>query len=272
MSQHKPLLGKIGLITGGSSGIGAAAAIKLAQKGLHVLLAARSQEKLNAVAEQIRAAGGEVDIYPTDLTDPEERLRIAENIRQQFTQLDILINNAGFGWYGFFHEMDWQVAQNMFRLNIEALTHLTWLFLPGMLARRKGHIINLSSIAAKLPAQGIQVYGASKAYADTFSLALNRELKRSGVSVSVIRPGPIKTAFFEKIEKTPNGQTIPGQSLSIEAAQVADAIYTLILWPRAGCYVPCWMGSVPMLHTVFSWVFDLAGPILLNQGNHRHKN
>ncbi len=169
--------GRVALVTGASSGIGAATARLLASHGLKVAIVARRGDRLESVADEITAAGGQAISIVADLTREDERLKVAEAVTLQLGPVDVLVNNAGIAWYGFGEEMSWQLAWQMIQLNLAAAAHFTLQFLPQMKARRTGHIINIGSIAGSFPSQGVAVYGATKAFIDNFSTALHRELR-----------------------------------------------------------------------------------------------
>jgi len=163
---------KLAVITGASSGIGEALARKLAAQGIQVLLVARRRERLEALASEIRAAGGRARILTADLRRESDRARLC----QQAGNADVLVNNAGLGWYGYGDRMSWKTAQEMLQVNVEAVVQLSLAFLARMRQRNAGHIINIGSISGSLPSQGIALYGATKSFLDNFITALHREL------------------------------------------------------------------------------------------------
>ncbi len=261
--MHNIFTDKKALITGASSGIGASTALLLAKNGIRVILTARRIDRLNEVTENIRASGGQAIPIQADLTLESDRISLYSTLSEKNLLPDILINNAGIAWYGYFYEMPWQVAQDILNLNIEATTHLTSLFLPHMVKNRFGRIINIGSIAGKLPEQGIAVYAASKAYLDAFSKVLHRELKGSGVIASVLRAGPVKTEFFDSARKLENGDNIPAESFAVPVELVSRAVWHLLQHPRRAKYVPSYMRISPLLEYLFSGVIDHLGPLLL---------
>jgi short-subunit dehydrogenase len=255
------------LITGASSGIGAHAARYLASSGMHTILTARRKENLRAVVREIKSAGGSADYYPADLSDEAQRAGLFERIKKDHPIVDVLINNAGFGWYGFFHDMPREIARDLLAVNVDAITHLTSLFLPGMLARGSGHIINIGSIAGSLPNQGIAIYSASKAFLDVFTTSLHRELRGSGVHASVIRLGAIETEFYLRAREQKNGLPIPGERMTASVERVNRAIWRLLKRPRRVMYMPGYLRLAPPLFRLFAPIIDLAGPILLRCEN-----
>jgi short-subunit dehydrogenase len=259
--------GKLALITGASGGIGENIAEYLSRQGCRVILVARRVDKLNSLAARISRQGGRAYVYQTDLSKSTDRVSLFENVSKDLGVPDILINNAGIGWYGYFSKMPWSVAENIIDLNIASMTHLTSLFLPGMLTLPRARIINIGSVAGKLPEQGIALYSASKAYMDAFTKSLYRELRGTNLVVSVLRAGPVKTEFFDSALKLPSGGQIPGELFSISAKRVTRRVWQLIQHPQRVAYVPAYLSISPLLETLFSWLLDLVGPILLQNSD-----
>lgn len=256
--------GKTALITGASSGIGAALARFLAEKGLRVLLSARREDRLLELAREIGGQSGRVLAFTADVSKPAERLKLFESVAKSH-KVDILINNAGFGWYGYFSRMPWETARQLIAVNMEAVAHLTSLFLPGMQARKRGHIINIGSIAGGFPNQGVAMYSASKAFLDAFTTALHCELRGSGVHASVMRLGPVKTEFFDQARGLENGGSVPAESLAVGVEKVNQALWRLLQYPRRVVYVPGWLWISKFAEPVFGNIVDLFGPLLLRR-------
>ena len=254
-------MGKLAVITGASSGIGAAIARKLAAQGLQVVLVARRRDRLETLAGQIRAGGGNAQILTADLTHEADRVRLCE----QAGTADVLINNAGLGWYGFGDEMVWKTALEMLQVNVEAVVQLSLTFLSGMRQRNTGHIINIGSISGSLPSQGIALYGATKSFLDNFTTALHRELAGTHVHISVVRAGPVRTEFGETALLHENGMHLPTEKMGVTAQQVAERIWTLIRRPRRLIYIPDYLRLVPWLELSFGWIIDRVGPLLLKK-------
>jgi short-subunit dehydrogenase len=183
------------LITGASAGIGAALAHEFAANGHEVVLIARREDALVALADAIAAKGG---IRPTvlrvDVAGVDAARGIAEALARRGLEPDIVVNNAGFGLLGAAAELDRAAQLAMIDLNARALTDLSLAFIES-LERRKGGILNVASVAAFLPGPGMAVYYATKAYVLSFSEALHHELKSRGVRVTVLCPGPVPTEF-----------------------------------------------------------------------------
>ncbi len=256
---------KIGLVTGASSGIGAATARRLAQEGMQVVLVARRADRLETLAEEIRRAGGKAYPIVADLSQENERRRVFQEVEARFGPVDVLVNNAGLGWYGYGDEMSWGTAWEMLQVNVEAVVQLSLSFLAPMRKRNKGHIINVGSISGSLPSQGIALYGATKSFLDAFTTALYRELTGTRVHVSVVRAGPVRTEFGEAALKQEKGGHVPTEKIGVSAEAVAGQIWQLLLHPRRVTYVPGWLRIVPWAELAFGWIIDRIGPLLLKR-------
>lgn len=265
MKHKKEGQGQVALVTGASSGIGAATAQKLALVGYRVVLVARRQEALQDVVDQITIAGGEAELITADLGQAPECRRVYDEVNDRFGRVDVLINSAGLGWYGFGEQMPWRLAQQMLAVNVAAVTQLTLLFLQDMKARNQGHIINVSSVVGTLPSQGVALYSATKSFIDTLTSSLYRELRGSNVHVSVVKPGAVATAFFDEAAAATNGQPIPAKGLAIQPERVARRILRLIRRPRRMVFVPGVLGFVPWIEPMFGWLIDRLGPLLLQR-------
>jgi len=185
----------VALITGASSGIGAALAQIFAQNGHEVVLAARRERQLAAIAERIRRAGHRAPhIVPVDLTRPDSAERIAEVLAARRLEPAFLINNAGYGLLGQAAKLDRADQLAMIDLNCRSLTDLSLRWIDS-LARHRGGILNVASISGFIPGPGMSVYNASKAYVISFSVGLRRELKPKGIRVTALCPGPVPTEF-----------------------------------------------------------------------------
>lgn len=188
---------KVALITGASSGIGQELAAVHAERGGDLVIVARREEKLNALKAELENKHGiQVMVIAKDLTQPTAPAEIYEAVQQAGIEVDYLINNAGFGGRGKFHERAWEKDLAMINLNVVALTAFTRLFLPDFVRRNSGRILNVSSTAALVPAGPLQaVYYATKAYVTSFSNALAEELYDTKITVTALMPGTIETEF-----------------------------------------------------------------------------
>lgn len=185
------------LITGASSGIGAAYARAIARRGHTPILVARRAERLEALAAAIKAAHGiEAPVVPLDLLSADAAERLEATLTARGLTVDWLVNNAGFGLYGPLVDTEPARLAEMLQLNVVALTALCRRFAPGMAARRAGAIVNVASVAAFQPVPTFAAYAASKAYVLSLSTALAEELRPYGVRVQALCPGTTRTEFF----------------------------------------------------------------------------
>ena len=186
------------LITGASSGIGAEFARRLAAHGMHLVLTARRKELLEKLAEELHTRHGtKTEIVVADLTDPAEPQRLCESIAASGIQIEMLVNNAGFGWVGTIDETEQPRMRDLVQLNVASMTELTYRILPGMLERGHGGVINVSSVAGFQPVAYMPTYSASKAFVLHFSEALWAECRDRGVTVTALCPGTTQTDFFD---------------------------------------------------------------------------
>src|SRR5574341_1532777 len=196
-SKHAGQSRPLALVTGASAGIGTAFAERLAHDGYDLVVVARSRERLDALAQRLhKEQHSTVEVLPADLTDSAQ-LRVVEKFVED-ADLDLLVNNAGFGTVGAFAELGVDKEEAEIRLNVVALVRLTRAALPAMIARGRGSIINVSSMAGLQPAPYNATYGATKAFVNSFTEALHEELRRTGVRVQALCPGFTRTEFQER--------------------------------------------------------------------------
>lgn len=184
------------LITGASSGIGEDLARIHAENGGDLVLVARRADRLEALKQELEAAHGiAVTVMAEDLTDEGAPRRIFDHVKAQGIAIEFLMNNAGFGGLGRFDQREWSADREMMQVNMIALSELTHLLLPDFVARGSGRVLNTSSSGALTPGPMQAVYYASKAFVTSFSNALSEELRGTGVTVTVMMPGPVATGF-----------------------------------------------------------------------------
>lgn len=181
----------VALVTGASAGLGVEFARQLSSRGHHLVLAARRKERLEELAAELRNARA----VAIDLSAPGAAQRLIGELDASGDQIDVLINNAGFGLRGYFAEQDPARLRQMIDLNCGALTELCRAVLPQMIERRSGAILNVASTAAFQPGPGMAVYYATKAFVLSLSEALHEEAKPHGVKVTALCPGPTRTEF-----------------------------------------------------------------------------
>lgn len=189
---------KTALITGASAGFGAEFAKIFAKNGHNLVLAARRLERMNVLAEELREKYKvEIRVLGKDLSKMDEVQVIYDTLQREKIRIDYLVNNAGLGDFGNFHESEWIKQEQILNVNIKALTKLTYLFVKPMVENGYGKILNVASTAAFQPGPLMAIYYASKAYVLSFSEALNNELSGTGVSVTILCPGASESEFLE---------------------------------------------------------------------------
>ena len=198
------------LVTGASAGIGAEIARVLASRGHGVTLVARRRERLEELAAELSGEHGiRAEVLPCDLTDPEARAGLPGRVAEFGLDVEVLVNNAGFGTAGPFHTSDVDQEVQQVRILIEAVVDLTGRFSPAMVERRRGAILNVASTAGFSPLPNMAGYSAAKAWARSFSASLHVELKRHDIAVTALCPGPVETEFFDVAGETPIEHVIP---------------------------------------------------------------
>jgi uncharacterized protein len=218
------------LITGASAGIGREFARQLADRARSIVLVARRDERLVQLQHELLNRNSNLDIHvlPSDLADKLQLQSLLDALTRERIEIDLLINNAGLGDSGPFATSDPARNEQMILVNIFALTAVTRQMLPGMIAKRRGAILNVSSSAGFLPIPNFAVYAATKAYVTSFSEALRAELHGTGISVCALCPGPVHTEFQE-VAKRPGGQPDTGPEFVFVPVEevVRDALAAL---------------------------------------------
>lgn len=227
------------LVTGASSGFGRDFALKAARHGYDVIVVARSADKLEALATEVRALGRTAHVLPADLSRPEAPAEVAR-AAESIGPIEVLVNSAGFGDYGDFAQRPWDVLAAMLHVNVAALTELTRRVIPGMIDRKKGHVLNLGSTASFQPAPHFGVYAATKGYVLYFSEALHEELKGTGVSVTALCPGSTATGFHDVAN---TGASLLNQYLMMRSEPVVEAGWKGMMRGKA-VVVPGWFNKL----------------------------
>jgi hypothetical protein len=224
---------KIALITGGTSGIGLSLAKIFAKNKYDLVITARKQDELDKASQILKEAFGvQVFAVAQDLSKPEAPEQLFNWCQTQNLKIDVLVNNAGFGAYGRFDEVPLERQLNIVDLNIRSLTNLTGLFLPGMIGKGSGKILNVASTAAFQPGPLMTTYYASKAYVLSFSLALREELKNKNIGVTALCPGPTRTNF-QNIESDFGKTRLLKHSGLMTADKVAAIAYRALMNNKA---------------------------------------
>lgn len=221
MTANRPLA----LVTGASSGIGADLARELARHGHDLVLAARRIEPMRVLADELRGLGAESTVIATDLSRPGAAGTLAGDLTARALTVDVLVNNAGLGAGGPFHESDRARVSEMLQVNVVALAELTHALLPGMVKRGKGRVMFVASTAAFQPGPSMAVYCASKAFVLSFGEAISYELRGTGVTVTTLCPGPTLTEFTD-VAKTGSSALFESPFASVmTSAEVARQGY-----------------------------------------------
>ncbi len=233
---------KRALVTGSSSGIGAAIARSLAQRGANLVLVARRKERLEALAEELRGLGVEVLVHAADLTRPDAPDQIFEATEGADLPIDILVNNAGVGDYDPFIATPWASVERQIQLNAVAVTKMCHLFAPTMVERGAGQIMNVASIGAYTPTPLFAVYTSTKAYVRHLSEALDYELRGTGVRTICVNPGGTKSEFTAHSGQSVNAV---GDRLMMTSERCAEIAVEKMLAGRRNV-ITGWMNAIGM--------------------------
>jgi NADP-dependent 3-hydroxy acid dehydrogenase YdfG len=242
---RQTLLNEVTIVTGASSGIGAATARELARRGASVVLSARRIDELEAQVEAIEAAGGEAISIPTDVADSAQVTRLVERTLEEFGRVDVLVNNAGANWSRHLAATSPEEVSRLVMVNLLGAMLLTRAVLPQMLGRHHGAIISVGSLAGRVAMEPL--YSATKYGLRGFSLALRRQVAGSGVSVSLVSPGNVRTAMTSELDAR-----MPEPDL------VATTIAELIVRPRREVVIPRKHYAIVWLEQTLPSMADLA--------------
>lgn len=261
---------KVVLITGASSGFGEDAARLFAQEGCKVVLAARRLDRLQALAAEIQNAGGEALAVPVDLNVPAEIKVMVQTALDLYGHIDILFNNAGYGSVDWFEKLDPERGiETIIKVNLIGTMLVTRAVLPHMLKRRKGHIINMSSVAGLIAPPLISTYSAGKYGVRAFTDALRREVGPFGVRVSGIYPGPAATEFGKRLTRTKSRETIRRLKYPhMTSAYVAKRVVDVAKRPRRTLVIPWWFRIVTAFDTLFPVVVDWVLYLFSRRNHH----
>lgn len=231
MANVRDFNGKWALVTGASAGIGVALARELARNGAKLILTARRKERLEALAAELQAQGTEVRIVLADLTQPDAPQAIFDATAGAGLDVEILVNNAGLGQFGEFSSGDIGQEIGQVRVNCDAVVHLSRLFVPAMVERRRGWVLVLASTASFQPVPFLSTYAATKAFDRFFALGLAEEVASFGVKVTALCPGPTQSEFFDVagVAKSPGAEKMISRKI-----QSAEKVARLGLEALAG--------------------------------------
>jgi uncharacterized protein len=255
---------RVTLITGASAGIGTELARVFASKGHRVALVARRTDRLEALANEIKTAGGAAPIViPCDLAQPDCGDRIAEALTASGVEVEYIVNNAGFGVFGRAIQRDRSNQLEIIAVNVRALTDLSLRF-SDHLIRHRGGLLNVGSIAGFLPGPGMAVYYASKAYVLSFTEAMRAELAPHGVRVTVLCPGPVPSEFQARAGFRPG---FDSAILNVSSADVAQQAYRGLMANKRAVLPGLGIKIVPFLLRLFprSFILGAVGRFQLRQ-------
>lgn len=263
--HRKKLAGKVTIVTGASAGIGQATALAFGQAGARVVLAARRVERLEQTASEIRSAGGQALVVPTDLSNRAEITRLVVTTLAAYGRIDILANIAGWGRYDWFEEFDPEDLRKQYEVNVIGMAELIRQVLPTMQAQRSGHIINMSSYASRISIPPLTVYASTKYAVEGLSDGLRRELLPWGIQVSRVHPSGVKGTEFNKQAAREGGiryQSLPIGKITRE--KLAREVVALAERPRRELFISRlydpgvwmnrrWPGLVDLISAVWVW-------------------
>jgi short-subunit dehydrogenase len=209
MGLPEPAADRTAVVTGASSGIGAAIAKELASRGQQVVVVARSADKLETLAKELTAQGVRADALPADLSDRAQRAELLDRVRALGLEPHILVNNAGLSTLGPVHASDPEAELNLLEVDVLAVADLCSRFLPGMVERGQGAVLNVASTAAFQPLPGQAAYGGAKAFVLSYTQSLAAELHGTGVTATALCPGPVETGFADVAGFDDFGNVLP---------------------------------------------------------------
>jgi len=245
MANTTDFKGKWALVTGASAGIGIALARELAKHGANLVLTARRKDRMEALAAELTGKGTEVRIVPADLNDPAGPQQIYDATAG--LTIDILINNAGLGQFGAFTDSPIDQELSQIRVNCEAMVHLTRLFVPHMVERKRGWVMVLASTASFQPVPYLNTYAATKAFDRFFALGLAAEVAPHGVKVTALCPGPTESEFFEVARSEnfmPGGRQSAEEVARLGVAALASGKRTIVPY-LAGAFTAALVRFLP---------------------------
>lgn len=265
--KYSPI-GKVVIITGASSGIGAATARRLACDGMRLTLAARRMDRLEKVAAEVEELGGESLIVQTDVRNYEDLEHMVQTTLDKWGRIDVLLNNAGVGHDRILLRTRSERIRDEIHINLIAVIEAAQVVLPAMLRQKSGQIINVSSIAGLVSTPGSSVYGASKFGVNGFSDALRRELRGSGISVSAFCPGFTPSEISPGLKAISEGQPdVPHPPGLMPVTYVADQIAHLIRHPRRKVIIPPSWKFLILIATLFPGIADFLLPLFISKKN-----
>ncbi|MGE8077981.1 SDR family NAD(P)-dependent oxidoreductase [Peribacillus loiseleuriae] len=247
------------VITGASGGIGKEIAKKAAEQGARVVLLARNTDKLEELRNELNKQYGDVAYaYTLDVSDMKKIVDVFTDIYAHVGEIDVLVNNAGYGTFKEVDETDTEEIQAMFRVNVIGLMACTKMVVPAMKRRKSGHIINIASMAGKIATPKSTLYSSTKFAVIGYSNALRLELMRDGIRVTTVNPGPIQTNFFDIADES--GTYVKNiEKFILQPAYVADKIVAAMLTKKREINLPRFMNAISKMHTLFPNTVETLG-------------
>ena len=261
---------KVVLITGASSGIGRASAIKFAKKGAIIILVARRKEKLDQVDKDLKKFNVSTLVCECDVSDKSQVKKMSKIVLEKYESVDILVNNAGFAIYGSVSNLTTEEIESQMATNYFGMIYCIKNFLPSMIKKKSGHIVNVASVAGSFGLPGIASYCASKFAMLGFSEGLKHELKGTGIGVTVVSPIMVRTNFFDH----PSFEKMPKYSpTSLSAETVANAILKAANSPRLEIIVPSVVRIAVWMKNTFPYLINpILGSSFKKQLNNKEQN
>ena len=261
---------KVVLITGASSGIGRASAIKFAKKRAKIILVSRNKKKLEQVESDLNKIASSILVCQCDVSDKTQVQNMAKTVLEKFGSVDFLINNAGFAIYDSVVNLTIEEIESQMSTNYFGMVYCIKNFLPSMIQKKSGHIVNVASVAASFGLPGIAPYCASKFAMLGFSEGLKHELKGTGVGITVVSPIMVRTNFFDH----PSFECMPKYSpTSLSADTVANAILKAANSPRLEIIVPSIVRGAVWMKTTFPYLINpILGSAFSKQLNKKEQN
>lgn len=252
------LQGKTVVITGGSSGIGRSFALRCARDGANVVVAARSKDKLDLVAEEVSAAGDKPLAVPTDVSVPDQVKALFEKVEKEFGSIDVVLNNAGLGFIGKIWQMKDEEIVKQVEINLIGEVLVAKYATAIFVKQKSGHLINTSSLAGLVPIQNWSIYCATKWGITGFTDAIRSELDDYGIRVTSVHPGLVDTPFFGqgKVE-----MDVSKEKSAITSDEVAEAIYDAVFTNTEKVVIPSMAKSLALLYKFFP---DLTENVIEN--------
>lgn len=247
---------KVAVVTGASSGIGAATARAFGREGMCVALTARRVDRLESIVMEIERSGGRALVVPSDMRERESLQALIDRTLAEFDHIDVLFNNAGLGRLGWLEQLDPQDVRLQLDVNLLGTIDTTQLVLQHMIQCRSGHIINMSSLSGKIGVPTYTVYAATKFGIDGFTQALRREVAPWGIKVSGVYPAGVTTEFGDHVGYKRRSNVTTPRLLRLTADDVARAMVKLVKRPRAEVILPRIMRVSLWLSRLAPWLID----------------